>query len=82
MKSIKDLKEMIKEPASKEWFEKHSKSKALKTYRDKDSQRTEHNPSALSHKEQEAKKASNKAGNPELARVSASLRSHNRMKRY
>lgn len=62
MKSIKDLKEMIKEPASKEWFEKHgSKSKALKSYRDKDSQRTEHNPSALKSSEQKEKIAMNKS---------------------
>ncbi len=32
MKTIEDLKKMIKEPASKEWFKKHGtpKSKALK----------------------------------------------------
>lgn len=30
MKTIKDLKQMISEPASKEWFKKHgSKNKAL-----------------------------------------------------
>lgn len=27
MKNIKDLKQMIKEPASKEWFEKHGSKK-------------------------------------------------------
>lgn len=55
MKTIEDLKKMIKEPASKEWFEKHGTPKSMALHKVKIQK---HKPRMLSAEESKAKMSS------------------------